>query len=91
MVLGDVDLAFQNGVPAGRFSLKVKKQRNTNSGAHRIGVPAGGFSARKKRNNGHGFEANRFSAAGSNFIEKYAQNSGESHRRWLGGGNNNIY
>ena len=24
MILGDIDLAFQNGVPAGRFSLKVK-------------------------------------------------------------------
>ena len=29
MILGDVDLAFQNGVPAVGFSLKVKKQRNT--------------------------------------------------------------
>ena len=44
-------MAFQIGVPAGGFSLKVKKYHNTDSGAHRIGVPAGGFSARKKRNN----------------------------------------
>ena len=91
MILEDIKLAFQNGVPAWRFSLKVKKQRNTNSGAHKIGVPAGGFSARKKSDYGHGFQANRFSGAGSIFIEKNEQDPGESHTTWLGGANNNFY